>query len=168
MFIDYFEILGISPNFTDDELKAAFRQQAIRWHPDRNLGSDTTERMQRINEAYLILKDAESRERYRAEYTRYQDFTQAKRNQQSPPQPRPEEQSRPQQPKDFAVEDETLHRWMNNARKQARSMAQQSLEDLIGMSKAGGKAMLNAAGAGVLRLIIFSALIAILVHTCQQ
>ena len=57
MFKDYYKLLDIQQNASDEEIKKAFREQAIEWHPDRNQGTDTTLRMQEINEAYLILKD---------------------------------------------------------------------------------------------------------------
>jgi len=71
MFKDYYKILGIAPNATQEEIKRAYRSQSMRWHPDRNPGVDTTEKMQDINEAYNILKDAVTRARYDAEYARF-------------------------------------------------------------------------------------------------
>ena len=62
MFIDYYEVLEIKSTASIEEVKAAFKMQALKWHPDRNLGVDTTLRMQLINEAYLILKDVEARQ----------------------------------------------------------------------------------------------------------
>ena len=73
MFVDYYAILEISFDATQLEIKAAYKKQALKWHPDRNIGLDTTLRMQQINEAHLILKDAEGRERYDKEYKRYKE-----------------------------------------------------------------------------------------------
>ena len=61
MFIDYYELLEIDSSASPVDIKSAFKKQALKWHPDKNPGIDTTEMMQRINEAYLILKDEEAR-----------------------------------------------------------------------------------------------------------
>ncbi len=71
MFKDYYSILGISYPSTSEEIKSAFRKQAIRWHPDHNLGTDTTSKMQDIVEAYSILKDEKSKHLYDYEYERF-------------------------------------------------------------------------------------------------
>ncbi|MGL4599295.1 MAG: DnaJ domain-containing protein [Bacteroidia bacterium] len=54
MFKDYYTLLEVAQSATDEEIKKVFRDQAIKWRTDRNQGSNTTLRMQEINEAYLI------------------------------------------------------------------------------------------------------------------
>lgn len=62
---DYYETLGVSKNATADELKAAYRRQAIKYHPDKNQGDKTaSEKFKEINEAYSVLSDAEKRKVY--------------------------------------------------------------------------------------------------------
>ena len=57
-----YEVLGVSPNASNEEIQAAYRQHALRWHPDRNPGDDYALRMmQRVNAAWAILKDEQSR-----------------------------------------------------------------------------------------------------------
>ncbi|MBX2893552.1 MAG: DnaJ domain-containing protein [Saprospiraceae bacterium] len=51
MFKDYYAILEIGNDATSEEIKSAFKKQALNWHPDRNPGVDTTSKMQVINEA---------------------------------------------------------------------------------------------------------------------
>lgn len=70
MLKDYYSILGISFNASDDEIKRAYRALSKRWHPDVNPGLDTTAIMQDINEAYCILRNPVMRARYDAEYVK--------------------------------------------------------------------------------------------------
>ena len=70
MLKDYYSILGISFNASDEEIKRAYRALSKRWHPNVNPGLDTTAIMQDINEAYYILRDSAMRVRYDAEYVK--------------------------------------------------------------------------------------------------
>ncbi|MCQ2275733.1 MAG: DnaJ domain-containing protein [Bacteroidales bacterium] len=72
MFKDYYKILNITCPSSADEIKTAYRQQAMRWHPDRNQGRDTTSEMQEVVEAYYVLGNPERKARYDAEYRLYQ------------------------------------------------------------------------------------------------
>ncbi len=62
---DYYEVLGVSKEATDDDVKRAFRKLARRYHPDLNPGDKTAEeKFKEINEAYTVLGDAKKREEY--------------------------------------------------------------------------------------------------------
>lgn len=56
------------------EIKVAYRKQCIKWRRDKNINIDTTQRMQDINQAYLILKDEETRSKYDIEYLKFKGY----------------------------------------------------------------------------------------------
>ena len=63
----YYDILGISPTATEQEIKAAYRKQALKYHPDKNQGSEVAaEKFKSIGVAYEVLSDADKRRRYDA------------------------------------------------------------------------------------------------------
>lgn len=129
MFKDYYALLEINFGASAQEIKTAYLNQCKKWHPDKNPNQDTTQRMQDINEAYLILKDKEAREKYDAEYVRFkqayqqhqystkEDYTYAK----------------------YDFTDEILKKWVQNATNQAKKMAQEITDELRGSLKEAGK-----------------------------
>ena len=63
---DYYQILGVPRNASDDEIKKAYRKLAMQYHPDRNLGKEkwANEKFKEINEAFCVLGDPEKRKQY--------------------------------------------------------------------------------------------------------
>ena len=61
----YYDILDISENATEDEIKKSFRKQAMKWHPDRNPGNkDAEEKFKEMKAAYETLIDSYKRQQY--------------------------------------------------------------------------------------------------------
>ncbi len=79
---DFYEVLGIGRNASQDEIKKAYRQMAMKYHPDRNAGNkESEEKFKEAAEAYEVLGDPDKKQRY-DQYgheglrgTNYRDFT---------------------------------------------------------------------------------------------
>lgn len=62
---DYYELLGVPRNASDDEIKKSFRRLAMKYHPDRNKDNpEAEEKFKKIKEAYEVLSDAKKRSAY--------------------------------------------------------------------------------------------------------
>lgn len=61
---ELYEVLGVSENATQEEIKKAYREAVLKWHPDRNKSSEAEERFKAISFAYETLGDAGKRRIY--------------------------------------------------------------------------------------------------------
>src|ERR1043166_267284 len=62
---DYYEVLGVDRNATEDEIKKSYRKLALKFHPDRNPSDKTAEeKFKEIGEAYDVLGDPQKRPLY--------------------------------------------------------------------------------------------------------
>lgn len=73
---DYYKVLGVERSATKEQIKKAYRNLAMKYHPDRNQGDkQAEEKFKELNEAYQVLSDPEKKSRYDAlgeSYNRYQ------------------------------------------------------------------------------------------------
>jgi curved DNA-binding protein len=64
---DYYDILGVKKNASEEEIKKAYRKLALKYHPDRNQGNkEAEERFKEVSEAYAVLSDKKKRQEYDA------------------------------------------------------------------------------------------------------
>ena len=158
-FIDYYEVLEISKSATSEEIKRAFWKQAKKWHPDLNIGIDVTQKMQLLNEVYLILKDIEARARYDEEYDKFYNY-QSNRDKSNSHNDVGNE--------DYQFSDKTLERWIRNAQKQAVELAKQTLKEILALSidatKAAGKEM----GSMLLNYLIVGLIIVMVIFIADN
>lgn len=61
---DYYEVLGVSKNATQQDIKKAFRKKAMQYHPDRNKEADAEAKFKEVNEANEVLSDKNKRAQY--------------------------------------------------------------------------------------------------------
>lgn len=141
MFIDFYSLLEIPSEASQEEIKSAYRKQCIKWHPDKNPNIDTTQRMQDINQAYLILKDEEARVRYDKEYAKFKSRFENSSGENSTEDSFTSSTSESNSTKngkysypDYKVADDILEKWMENAKKQSRQMAKDAIDEFKGAS----------------------------------
>lgn len=119
MFKDYYLILGIEFGASHDTIKKAYREMTLRWHPDKNHTKDATQMMYDINEAYEILSNRSTKERYDKEYEKYkQESSNIKNHIQQ----------------DFSytynIKDEAVKNDINEARKKAKTKVDELLREI--------------------------------------
>lgn len=62
---DYYALLGVAKDATEAQLKSAYKKQALKWHPDRNGGSEeASKKFKEVSEAYEVLSDSNKRAIY--------------------------------------------------------------------------------------------------------
>lgn len=179
MFKDYYQILEISSEASSFEVKAAYRKQALKWHPDKHPDMDVKSIMQDINEAYAILKDPEKRRRYDQEYILFKKANcshSTKQNFSSPNSKQEEKREygnnsdthdsyRRAYDYDYDVKNDDLKEDIKNAREYANKLVNDFFNELKRNSK------LAAEGAwegvkGYVYSLIFLIIIGLMIRAC--
>lgn len=138
MFKDYYTILEIPFTASSEEIRTAYKRQAMKWHPDKNPNQDVTFVMQDINEAYNILKNSVTKQRYDEEYVIYIKEQSSKRVY------------------DYQVYDENLKNDIFTARKEASDYVKEFMSELKKQTVIAGNAAWNAAKGYVYAMIILT------------
>lgn len=94
---NYYKLLGVLPDATIEEIKKAYRQLALKYHPDRNQGDKNSNVLfNQINEAYTILSNPVEREKYNNKYKNHQSTSSNNNQHQRYSNPNGESQITPQ------------------------------------------------------------------------
>lgn len=122
--INYYQILSIKKNSSQDEIKKAYRQAAIFWHPDKNKSTNAHEKFVQISEAYEILSNLEKRRLYDKIYSEYFD----RKSDIQVSQVKKEEPK-----KSYASKDEyaQYEKWVKEAKVKAQNIALKSLDNIL-------------------------------------
>lgn len=114
--------------------------------------------MQLLNEAYLILKDIEARTRYDLEYDKYVHYHSVRKREPSYDD---------FEDKEYQFSDETLERWVSNARKQAVELAKQTVKEISDLSIKATKAAGKEMGSMLIYYLISGVIILLLFNMCK-
>lgn len=71
---DYYDILGLSKNASEEEIKKAYRKKALQFHPDKSKDENSEEKFKEVGEAYEILSDSEKKSAYDRHRSRNAQF----------------------------------------------------------------------------------------------
>lgn len=180
-FIDYYSILGVSIGISNEELKKAYRNLSMKYHPDRNKDNpNATLKQQEINEAYYILGNAEKKAVYDIEYVQYQEFVRNSTKQKQERDTETAEQNNKQRERqradnnhrnqtsyeEFEVFDERLKDWMTEAKRQASQVAKQAATDLTEVVKEGAFAAVGGIATLIFGIIVIN-LFYFIIKSCQ-
>ena len=142
MLKDYYQILGISPTATSEEIKQAYRSLSKKWHPDHNPNQDVTSIMQDINEAYFILKNDSTRASYDIEYNNFIQQGFKRKSNSKTVEETPNETDIKDSPNwtyEYEVKDEKLKEDIRTAREQARDLVKDFFKNIHETSKTAVK-----------------------------
>ncbi len=157
-FIDYYSVLELPFTTSTIEIKSAYRALVKKYHPDINHSPNATAKMQLLNEAYLILSDAQAKALYDIERKRYFEANQSQArqsSQQSSYQSATHSTQRPNTESEsgqgYTFESDTLRDWVEKARQQAKDITAQAVIDAGGIIKEAGNGIANGVG----RVIVY-------------
>lgn len=144
-FQDYYAILGVSFDASDTAIRKAYLKQATLWHPDKNPGRNTHDKMTLINEAYVVLHDPETRARYDKEYLR--------RKERATTAPKTTSTYQHSTTDENTIEDDILKEWIAKAKAKAKELNEVSLNDIMGMCGSATSGCLKGILCGLASLL---------------
>lgn len=146
IFQDYYAILEIPFDASDTAIRKAYLKQATLWHPDKNPGHNTHDKMALINEAYVILHDPETRTRYNKEYLQHKkNVTTMSKNIFTNQHTMTDENT---------IEDDVLKEWIAKAKAKANELNEFSLNDIMGMCSAATSGCITGILYGLVTIFI--------------
>lgn len=160
MFKDYYKILNIPQNSTKQQIKNAYRNLALKWHPDKNPEVNVTRIMQDINEAYKILYDDNSRKLYDEEYSQFMkiDISSIK------------EDSYYSWDYNYEVHNEDLKESIKEARIYAKNLVEDFLKNLKKTADVAAKGAWDSMASYIVSYIIAGLILSLLfalIHICN-
>ncbi|WP_291100423.1 MULTISPECIES: DnaJ domain-containing protein [unclassified Empedobacter] len=121
---NYYKVLNVHKNCSQDDIKKAYRQAALFWHPDKNKSPNAHEKFIQISEAYEILINIEKRKIYDKIYSEYFD----KKSERKVYQSKTEERKTTYATKaEYAQYEE----WVNEAKTKAKNMAFKTFDNAL-------------------------------------
>lgn len=172
MFLDYYEVLEIIFPSSQEEIKSAFRSQVKKWHPDVNKSVHASENVVLIYEAKLILSDTEAKKKYDVEYQKFINDKKSRENKEQKQKDTDYQNSQQKeyQPNDFSKyqnsfssNDETLKKWMLNAKRQAQEFAKKSLEEALQITRVGIEAGAKKTGQMLIGQVIIGIVVVLII-----
>lgn len=178
MFKDYYQILDVPFDASFENIKAAYRKQALIWHPDKHPEMDVKSIMQDINEAYAILKDIQTRKRYNQEYVLFKEKTKNKKkysscvnNNTNCDSTNETYNSNSKNHRryyyEYTVKDETLNEDIEKARKYAEKLVAEFFSGLRKNSKLAAKGAWEGSKVYLLVFVVFC-LICLVLRSCVE
>jgi curved DNA-binding protein CbpA len=131
MIPNYYEILCLKSTYKKEEIKKAYRKLALEFHPDKNKSADAHTKFISINEAYIILYDKDTREKYDREYFIYFEL----KKDSSDTSDFSEPYKKQNKETNNRFNDETLNDWVVGAREQAERFAKMAFKEFYGLFK---------------------------------
>ena len=162
-FKDYYQILDLIYPSNAEDIKSAYRRQSLQWHPDKNPETDVTQKMQDINEAYAILKNAVKKARYDKEYLQFIHFKSSQSTTNSGIQySHPNEHCNEK----YDIHDKDLKNDINEACQYAHNLVEEFMRSLRKESSKAAVGVWEGTKGYVIAGVIFFVL-GLLIRTCQ-
>lgn len=175
MFIDYYALLEILPTASQEEIKKAFKIQALKWHPDINKSPIANERTLLILEAYHILNDERARNRYNKTYNEFVAEQSSKINNVSKEESVDNNMEKQEESayaySGFDIKDDLLRSLIHQARMYAKEKSGVLIEELRGSVNSGigtASGLLRILGGAYLKGYIIASIVIFAISVLKE